>query len=431
MNARISQILRLAIPSIISNITVPLLGLVDVGIVGHIGDAKYIGAIAVGTMLFNVIYWIFGFLRMGTGGMTSQAYGHRDFKEVIRLLIRTLTIGLVIGFLFIILQIPLIQFGLWIMKPDIGMLSLCWKYCLICIWGAPAVLAMNGLTGWYVGMQNTRVPMMASIGQNILNIISSLIFVFVFHMDISGVAIGTIIAQWGGLLFSLLLLHHSYKRLYKYFSWSGLFDYHALYHFFIVNRDIFIRTLFLVSVFLSFTSIGSRQGAIILAINTLLMEFFTIFSYFTDGLAYAGEALCGKYYGARNREAFREVVHHLFYLGFIVAIFFTVIYSFAGESFLSFLTTDTHVICVSKSYIGWTCLIPIVGVSAFLLDGIFVGITNTKGLLLSSVIAAILFFIVYLLLRSQLHNHALWLAFLLYLAARGIVEFILFIRQPV
>ena len=428
MNTRNRQIVELALPSIISNITVPLLGLVDVAIVGHIGDARYISAIAVGSMFFNVIYWIFGFLRMGTGGMTSQAYGRRDLKEVMLLFIRTLSIGLCIGFFFIVFQWPLISLGFWVMEPNAGVMDLCWKYCSICIWGAPAVLGLYGLTGWYVGMQNTRIPMIASISQNIINIIVSMLLVFVFHLDIVGVAAGTLIAQWSGLMLSLGLLHRIYHRFYKYVCWKVVFDRKALQKFFTVNRDIFIRTLFLVAVFLSFTSIGSRQGTLTLAVNTLLMEFFTLFSYFTDGFAYAGEALCGKYYGSGNRKAFRDVVAHLFYIGFIIAIIFTLLYAAGGELFLNLLTSDRQVILLSKEYIWWPCMIPLIGVSAFILDGVFVGITNTKGLLLSSVVASLGFFAVYCTFRSSMCNHALWMAFIVFLGLRGVVEGVLYYK---
>jgi multidrug resistance protein, MATE family len=174
MNARNKQILQLAVPSIISNITVPLLGLVDVTIVGHIGDASYIGAIAVGSMLFNVIYWLFGFLRMGTSGMTSQALGRRDFAEVMRLLVRSLSVGVGIGLLFFIFQKLVIGCGLWAMSPEANVLDLARRYCYVCIWGAPAVLGLYGFNGWYIGMQNTRIPMMVSLIQNVVNIVVSL-----------------------------------------------------------------------------------------------------------------------------------------------------------------------------------------------------------------------------------------------------------------
>lgn len=226
------RILQLAVPSIISNITVPLLGLVDVAIVGHIGDAAYIGAIAVGSMLFNVIYWLFGFLRMGTSGMTSQALGRRDLAEVLGLLVRSLSIGVGIGVLFFVLQKWLIGCGLWAMSPEADVVELARRYCYVCIWGAPAVLGLYGFTGWFIGMQNTRIPMMVSLMQNVVNIIASLLLVFVGGMTVEGVALGTVIAQWWGFLMACLFYRICYRRLSKYDYRRHLFAAEPLKQFF-------------------------------------------------------------------------------------------------------------------------------------------------------------------------------------------------------
>ena len=341
------RILQLAVPSIISNITVPLLGLVDVAIVGHIGDAAYIGAIAVGSMLFNVIYWLFGFLRMGTSGMTSQALGRRDLAEVLRLLVRSLSIGVGIGLLFFVLQKWIIGCGLWAMSPEADVVELARRYSYVCIWGAPAVLGLYGFTGWFIGMQNTRIPMMVSLTQNVVNIVASLLLVFGCGMTVEGVALGTVIAQWWGFLMACLFYRICYRRLGKYDYRRHLFAAEPLKQFFSLNKDIFLRTLCLVAVNLFFTAAGSRESTIVLAVNTLLMTLFTIFSYFMDGFAYAAEALSGKYYGARNMGAFREVVRRTMGFGAVVAVGFTLLYIVGGENFLSLLTSDKQVIAAS------------------------------------------------------------------------------------
>ena len=423
------RILQLAVPSIISNITVPLLGLVDVAIVGHIGDAAYIGAIAVGSMLFNVIYWLFGFLRMGTSGMTSQALGRRDFAEVVRLLIRSLGIGVGIGLLFFILQRWLIGCGLWAMSPETDVVELARRYCYVCIWGAPAVLGLYGFTGWYIGMQNTRIPMVVSLSQNVVNIVASLVLVFVCRMTVEGVALGTVIAQWWGFLMACVLYRLYYCRLGKYDYRQHLFASEPLKRFFSLNRDIFLRTVCLVAVNLFFTAAGSRESTLVLAVNTLLMTLFTIFSYFMDGFAYAAEALSGKYYGAGNREAFREVVKRTMGFGVVVAILFTLLYIVGGENFLSLLTSDRQVVAAAGSYLGWAVLIPMAGMSAFVFDGIFVGITQSKSMLCSTAVASASFFGMYFALHPLLGNHALWLAFILYLVLRGIVLFVIYRRK--
>lgn len=423
------RILQLAVPSIISNITVPLLGLVDVAIVGHIGDAAYIGAIAVGSMLFNVIYWLFGFLRMGTSGMTSQALGRRDLAEVLRLLVRSLSIGVGIGVLFFVLQKWLIGCGLWAMSPEADVVELARRYCYVCIWGAPAVLGLYGFTGWFIGMQNTRIPMMVSLTQNVVNIIASLLLVFVGGMTIEGVALGTVIAQWWGFLMACLFYRICYRRLSKYDYRRHLFAAEPLKQFFSLNKDIFLRTLCLVAVNLFFTAAGSRESTIVLAVNTLLMTLFTIFSYFMDGFAYAAEALSGKYYGARNMGAFREVVRRTMGFGAVVAVVFTLLYIVGGENFLSLLTSDKQVIAASGEYFWWAVLIPLSGMSAFVFDGIFVGITRSKSMLCSTAVASASFFVLFFGLHPFLGNHALWLAFILYLLLRGIVLFVIYRKK--
>ena len=423
------RILQLAVPSIISNITVPLLGLVDVAIVGHIGDAAYIGAIAVGSMLFNVIYWLFGFLRMGTSGMTSQALGRRDLAEVLRLLVRSLSIGVGIGVLFFVLQKWIIGCGLWAMSPEADVVELARRYCYVCIWGAPAVLGLYGFTGWFIGMQNTRIPMVVSLSQNVVNIVASLLLVFVCGMTVEGVALGTVIAQWWGFLMACLFYRICYRRLSKYDYRRHLFAAEPLKQFFSLNKDIFLRTLCLVAVNLFFTAAGSRESTIVLAVNTLLMTLFTIFSYFMDGFAYAAEALSGKYYGARNMGAFREVVRKTMVFGAVVAVGFTLLYIVGGENFLSLLTNDKQVIAASGEYFWWAVLIPLSGMSAFVFDGIFVGITQSKSMLCSTGVASASFFGLFFGLHPFWGNHALWLAFILYLLLRGIVLFVIYRKK--
>ena len=323
------EILSLAIPSIVTNITVPLLGLVDVAIVGHMGDASYIGAIAVGTMMMNVICWLFGFLRMGTSGMTSQAYGRGDSKEAATILFQAIALGAAIGILFVLFQPLLLRLFLFFMRPSDEIRAFASVYFHVCVFGLPAALVMYGLTGWFIGMQDTRTPMTVSIFQNIVNIMTSLLLVYVFGMKVEGVALGTLTAQYSGLLLALYILRRKYASYYQLlFSQFTLmpgdyssFSYkHTLNRFFRVNRDIFLRTLFLVAVNAAFTSVGSRQGDVTLAVNTLLFQFFTLYSYIMDGFAYAGDAICGKYYGAGNAPSFHACIRRLFAWGVIMTV---------------------------------------------------------------------------------------------------------------
>ena len=415
------KILALAIPSIISNITVPLLGLVDVAIVGHLGAPAYIGAIAVGGMLFNMLYWLFGFLRMGTSGLTSQAYGRRDLGEVAQSFVCSVSVGLGLSVLLILLQYPvlLIAFHLIETTPEIE--SYARLYFHICIWGAPAVLGLYSFAGWFVGMQNSRFPMYIALVQNIVNIVASLSFVYVGGLGIAGVAFGTLLAQYAGLLMAIYLWATYYQRLWSYINWKNIFHYEAIRKFFQLNRDIFLRTLCLVAVTTFFTSQGAEQGEIILAVNTLLMQLFTLFSYIMDGFAYAGEALGGRYIGAKNGTDLRRMIRHLFMWGFGIAVLFTLLYSVGGNAFLGLLTDEPEVLKASQAYFYWTLAIPLAGVAAFLWDGIYIGATSSLHMLYSMAISSALFFITDFGLENVLGNHALWLAFLLYLFSRGIV----------
>ena len=416
------QILHIAIPSIISNITVPLLGLVDVTIVGHLGSASYIGAIAVGGMLFNMIYWIFGFLRMGTGGLTAQAYGQHNTQEGTRILLRSLSVSLLLALVLLVLQYPirLIAFMLIDASPEVQELAT--RYFHICIWGAPATLGLYSFTGWFIGMQNSRYPMYIAITQNIVNIAASLFFVFVLHMKVEGVALGTLIAQYAGVIMAYLLCISHYHPFRQQVRRMQLFERNAMKRFFLVNRDIFLRTLCLVAVTVFFTSTGATYGDVVLAVNTLLMQLFTLFSYIMDGFAYAGEALSGKYTGSNDKIRRHQTVRNLFGWGSAMALLFTLTYLWEGQDFLQLLTNDTEVIAASGTYLLWTVAIPFCGFSAFILDGICIGTTSTRIMLKSMATASALFFGVYFLCSGSWGNHALWMAFLVYLAVRGLMQ---------
>lgn len=421
------QILHLAIPSIVSNITVPLLGLVDITIVGHLGDASYISAIAVGGTIFNIIYWIFGFLRMGTGGMTSQAYGRGDKSDMLALLMRSLVIGLIVSVILLIVY-PFIADFLFsfIVKTEPAIEGLAGNYLDICIWGLPAVLGVYSFTGWFIGMQNTKIPMVVAILQNVINISVSFTLVYFFDLKIEGVALGTLVAQYCGLFLSLILCLYFYGSLRTLYKKIKVFDAKSMYRFFMVNKDIFFRTLCLVAVTLFFTSAGAAQGGEILAVNALMMQFFTIFSYIMDGFAYSAEALSGKFAGAGDMENLNRTVRSLMWWGIFMALIFMLLYFTGGYAFVSFMTDDTEVIVAANEYFYWVLLIPLAGFSAFIWDGVFIGLTSTFYMLVSMIVAAILFFTIYNLLFPIWENHALWAAFVMYLFSRGAIQTLLF-----
>lgn len=416
------RILKLAIPSIVSNVTVPLLGLVDVAIVGHLGSAAYIGAIAVGGMLFNMIYWMFAFLRMGTSGLTSQAFGRRDLTETSLVFARSVGVAISLGLLLIIFQSLILHIAFRFIHTTEEIQELAKLYFRVCIWGAPAMLGLYSFAGWYIGMQNSRFPMYVAIVQNVVNIISSLCFVFVFKMGVEGVAFGTLVAQYSGFLLAAMLWHSYYHRLWLLIDVNRIIESKALKSFFLLNKDIFFRTLCLIAVTTIFTSQGAGKGEIILAVNTLLMQLFTLFSYVMDGFAYAAEALTGRYVGARNIDGFKRMLRVLFAWGFALSLSFTALYVLGGESFLALLTDEKAVLESASEYACWTWCIPLAGMAAFLWDGIYIGATASRQMLYSMMIAAFCFFVVYWCLQVRLGNHALWLAFILYLFSRGLVQ---------
>lgn len=413
------RILAIAVPSILANITTHLLGLVDTAIVGHMGSAVFIGAIAVGGVMFNMLYWLFSFLRGGTSGLAAQAYGAADTRTQALVLYRSLLVALGIGAAMIVLQWPLEWILSHFVDPDADTAALAGLYFRILIYGAPAVLATYALSGWFLGMQNSRMLLITSIAINLTNIAVSLILVYGAGWRIAGVAAGTLVAQWTGFFIGLTLLRrYRVKRP----PLREIFNRHELGRFFRINIDVMLRTVCLIAVTLWFTKLGARQGAVILAVNTLLMQLFLLFSYMMDGFAFAAEALVGRFVGAAQWAEMRRCVRGVFGWGVALATVFTAAYFLLGEAFLGILSADTDVISASADYYWWAAVVPFAGFAAFAWDGVFLGATLTRQLLLSMAGAMATFFTVYLLLSSILGNHALWLAFIAYLAMRGALQ---------
>ncbi len=422
------QILRLAIPNIITNITVPLLGMVDTAIVGHLNNGDgvdYIGAIAVGTMIFNIIYWNFGFLRMGTSGFTAQAYGAKDKEEQANILIRACFIAIVAALLLIIFQKPIGILAMMLIedKNSVGALAL--SYFSIRIWAAPATLGMYALKGWFIGMQDSKNPMWISIIINLLNIIFSFVLVFYFNMSIKGVALGTVIAQYGGLITTLLIWRKKYKEIIKYFNVKKSLSFEKMKQFFKINSDIFLRTLCLIIVTSYFTIASTKMPYPTLAMNTLLMQFFTLFSYFMDGFAYAAESLCGKAKGENNYPQLQSFVKRFLLWGLVISIVFIFIYALFGENILGVFTDNRDVIAFAENYLFWILLIPVTGFIAFLYDGILIGLTESVIMRNAIFISTAAFFLIYFSLTPIMGNNALWLAFLTYLLGRSLLMMIM------
>ncbi|MBK5720498.1 MATE family efflux transporter [Dysgonomonas sp. Marseille-P4677] len=416
------NILRLAVPNIISNITVPLLGLVDMYIVGHLDSEDYIGAIALSTMIFNFIYWSFSFLRMGTSGFTAQAFGAENTQEQTNILLRSLAVAMGAGVLIILLQYLIALVGFYFLDAGPIVKMYAYQYFSIYVWAAPAVLGLYTFNGWYVGMQNAKVPMVVAIGINVVNIILSFTFVYGFRMKLDGVALASACAQYTGFFSFLFIWNWRYGRLKQYINFKVLKDLQLYIPFFKVNSDIFIRTMALVSVTTFFMSASARLGKDILAVNALLMQLFVLFSYMMDGFAYAAEALTGRFIGANLRSQLKILVKKLFLWGIIIAGIFTLVYALFLDQILGVLTDKQNIIELSRQFQFWVCLIPIAGFSAFLWDGVFVGATASHQMRNSMLIAVGCFFFVYFIFSDIFANNILWIAFIVYLALRGGIQ---------
>lgn len=414
---QLKLIAKISLPAVVTNVTTPVLGLSDVAISGHMGSSVYVAAIAVGATIFNLMFWLCGFLRMGTSGLTAQAYGSNNTRLQQITLNRGLFLGLAIGTIIVVAQRPICTLMLYAMDVDGATAEVVRRYFNIVVYCAPAQLSLMSLTGWCVGMQDSRLPMWTSFFIDVFNIALSVALVFGAGMKIEGVAIGTLSAQWAGLLLCLWLVKRRYGL--KLYGASDIVD--GIGRFFKVNRDIFLRTVCLVAVTLWFTRAGSQQGTDTLAANSLLMQLFTLFSFVVDGIGFASEALCGKYYGRGDNANLQLSVRCQFLVAICVAFVFTAIYFLFTGDVLTLLSSDAGVVDNAKSYAMWAVCIPLVSFAAFVWDGVFIGITRTKMMLLSMAVAASVFFLLYFLLEKSLGNNGLWIAFLSYLFTRGIV----------
>ena len=416
------EILHIAVPNIISNITIPLLGMVDLAILGHLESGIYIGAVALGSMIFNFIYFGFGFLRMSSSGFTAQAYGAKDKSEIILTLSRALTAALIGSFFILLLQYPIAYLGFELISGSPEVEALAKEYFYIRIYAAPAAISLFAITGWFLGMQNAKFPMIIAITITLLNLVFNLVFIYGFGMKADGVAWGTLLAQYCGLILAIILFLKKYRSYLRYWTYKSMMQLNALKRFFLVNRDILIRTLLLLLSLSFFTAESSRISNEVLAANTILLQFFFIYSYLIDGFAYAAEALVGKYIGAREPQALKNTIRNLFKWGFGISIVFTLIYFLSGKSILYIITNDAKVIADATPYLIWIVSIPLLTFAAFIWDGIFIGATATSSLRNAMIIStALLFFPFYYLIGKDYGNHGLWLSLMLFMVSRGIV----------
>lgn len=424
-----SQILRLAIPSILANITIPLVGIVDTAIVGHIANATYIGGIAIGTMLFDLLYWNFGFLRVGTSGMTAQAYGRGDGVECARLLTQSVSIALIGAVVLWLIQWLFVTAVLAIVPCSIEVAAFAREYFFIRIWAAPATLSLMAFKGWFIGMQDTVSPMITDIVVNVVNMTVSYVLAVYTPLGALGVAYGTLVAQFTGLLLALVICMFKYKTVVREVVRQlcdkaiKLLGDREMKRFMSLNANLFVRSLCFMVVYVGFTSLASQYGDVELAVSTIMMKLFMLFSYFVDGFAYAGEALVGKEWGASRSLASSphrlvRIVRLLFAWSLGVGLLFTLLFAVWSEECYLAMTNDMEVLSRLGDYTGWLIAMPIVSTLAFMWDGVYAGATAGKQIRNAMIYAALGFVTCYLATYWWLGIQGLYIAYFAHLVAR-------------
>ena len=408
------EIFKLAGPNIISNISVPLLSTVDVALMGHL-SVVHLGAIGLVTMIFNFFYWNFGFLRMGTTGLVAQAYGADDETAIREYLFKGVFLALGLAALIITCQAPIGHFSSWVLGVGPEHEPLVWNYFKIRIWSAPATLLTYCIFGWLFGMQNTIAPMMVTILINMLNIALSYYLVVIQGLDIEGVALGTVVSEYVGVLLLVAILIFKYDI--KSFSLPST---EGLKRFFVVNRDLFIRTIALTSAFAFFYRQSALSSQLLLAVNVVLLQFLAWMSYGIDGLAYASESLIGKYQGRNDRKSLISVVKSSFFWGFIMAICFSFLFGCFSGWIGSVFTSDMKVLSSLYDYRLWLIATPLLAFTCYIWDGIYIGLTQTSKMRDTMIISLVLYVLCFFLLRHSYPN-AIWISFAVFLAVRGIL----------
>ncbi len=427
------DILRLAIPSILANITIPLVGIVDTAIVGHLSDAAAIGGIAIGTMLFDLLYWNFGFLRVGTSGLTAQAFGSSQHSAVSiqtppecrKILTQSLTIALLAAFAIWAIQWLFVTAVLAIVPCSAEVAAVARDYFFVRIWAAPATMMLFTFKGWFIGMQDTKSPMAVDILVNVVNMAASYYLAVHTPLGVVGVAYGTLIAQYSGLTLGIGILcikygiiHIGLKEIIAAMQWPEIRRMMAL------NGNIFIRSLCFMVVYVGYTSLASQYGDTELAVSSIMMKLFMFFSFFVDGFAYAGEALVGKAFGElkiKNEELkIDEIVRHLFMWAIGVGLLFSLIYGVLGRANIEMMTSDETVIEAAMQYIGWLIAMPLISALAFMWDGVYIGATAGKQIRNAMIWAAVGFVAGYLLTYRWLGAQALYIGYFAHLIARSV-----------
>jgi len=411
----------LAGPMIIANVSMALLGLVDTAVIGHLDSAVYLGGVAVGSVIFDFLYWGMGFLRMGTTGIVAQAHGKEDAAEIRTLLVQSILVGLSIAIFFLLFQNPIINFGITLLKGSADVKHYAEVYCRWMIWGAPALMILFSVNGWLLGMQNAMASLRLGITVNVINIVLDIVFVVYMDMDVRGVALATVIAQYSGVIYAFFIVRKQLKGQTGKWVIAEILHLEKMKSFMRLNNDIFIRTICLILVFAFFTREGATHGDLTLAANSILMKFYLLMALALDGFNHAAEALVGKAVGAKSRPLFKNAVSLALKWSLAFGLAFTVFYWLAGEPLINLLTDITSVREVALIYLPWMIVLPLISVWCFLLDGIFIGATRGPEMRNAMLICTFVFFLPIWYMFQFMGNHGLWLAFTVFIAVRGVV----------
>lgn len=415
------EILKLAIPNIISNISVPLLSTVDTALMGRLSEV-HIGAVGVGAMIFNFVYWNFGFLRMGTTGITAQAFGKQSKPDMATTLGRAMVVVLGLSSILLVLQVPFGQLSFRLMNVNAQQAAIVDTYFYIRIWAAPATLGLYAFMGWFFGLQNAVYPLILTVSINVVNIILSYLMVHYWGWGVAGVAYGTLIAQYFGLVVALGLFFYKYGDYVKEIRGKALLQWEALQQFLSINFDIFLRTLCLTFAFGFFYSQSAKQGELVLAANVILLQYMNWMAYGVDGFAFATESLVGKYAGAKKGPETNKAIRLAFVWGMTLAAGFSLLYTFAGHSMLYIFTTEPNVIQAAQPYLFWMMIFPILSTPCYIWDGVFIGLTASKAMRNCMILAILIFLGTYYFYGQHHGNHGLWLTLLLFMIARGAIQ---------
>lgn len=413
------SVLAVAVPVVLSNLTTPMLGLVDTAVMGQLGDPKYIGAVAVGALIFTFLYWAFGFLRMGTTGLTAQAHGAADGTEVRAALARALAIAAVAGALLILLQLPLKTLSFHLVPGSAEVESLAADYFSIRIWSAPFALANYALLGWFIGLQRARTALALQVILNGVNAGLDALFVLGFGWGVAGVALGTLIAEVTAALAGLVIAATTLRGIAGTWARKALLDLPRLAQTIAVNRDIMVRTLLLMFAFAFFTAQGAAAGNVVLAANAVLMQFVSLAAFFLDGFAFAAEALVGHALGAKTRRALVEAVKLSSLWSGGIALGLSLAFATGGPPFIDFLTVDAAVRAAAREFLPWAAALPLISFACYQLDGTFIGATRTAEMRNAAVLSLAAFLILWWVLRP-FGNHGLWAALTLFNIARAV-----------